>query len=145
MATKTQKSVDMPAEVLYWTLTQGQRHRIAEQLGVVGDEKGDDLQRSQAWLSRARARGSFGKVILAADKMHRCDLRQIEDAINRFGYRRDPHEPSYERNVVLMSELEEYRQRHYQLLTYARNIVAEDRRERAFRQANGRHPLPLEA
>jgi hypothetical protein len=141
-----QHSVDLPAEVLYWTLTQGQRQRLAEQLGLLDAKdrrQADDLARSQAWLKRARLRGSFDKVILLADQLHRADLRQIEDTVRRFGYRRDSYKADYSREDALMSELEEYRSRHYSWLQYGRSIVAEDRRARAFDQANQRWPQPL--
>ena len=117
------KTLDRPAEVLYWTLTPGQRHRIATQLGVVGDKDQTgypgECERAQKWLQRARARGSFGDVIKLAERMHRSDLRHIEETIRRFGYRRLNNGNSYPREDALMDELEEYRQRHYQWLSYA--------------------------
>ena len=113
------KSLDKPVEVLYWVLTPGQRHTIAQRLELTADtDRGNsEIERSRGWLNRARARGSFGEVIKIADMMHRSDLRQIEDTINRFGYRRS-NNGYHQREDALMAELQEYRNRHYQWLAY---------------------------
>jgi hypothetical protein len=137
MATEV-KQFDRPAEVLYWTLTQGQRHKLIERLGLLDDLDRmiypDDINRSQAWLQRARERGSFEQLILTAEATHRSELRHLQDAIKLNGVNG---------TLTRDDELLAYVERHYQWLSYGSVIAAADRRQRAFDRANERHPLPL--
>jgi hypothetical protein len=132
------KSLDTPAEVLYWTLTQGQRHDLAQRLDLLDDQDRviypSDIRRSQAWLQRARERGSVCQAILMAEAMHRSELRHLEDAIRLNGVNG---------TVTVAEELEAFIEHYRRLIGYADLIAAEDRRERAYDAANARHPLPL--
>jgi hypothetical protein len=104
--------MDNPAEVLYWVLSQGQRHHIAHQLGVCKAQDqarfSTDCQRAQIWLRRLRRRGSLDHAMRLAERLHRHNLRRLEDAIRladiRHGWR---------------EELEAWRTQHYHLLELA--------------------------